>query len=84
MQGLNILLLDGLLGNEGDMRLARSRADGLRVVAVVLLSPHKGLHILRTDQLDLMPERLKLASPIECARAGFEDDRAPIDLGDHF
>ena len=67
-----------------DMRLARSSADGYRVVAVVLLSPHKGLHILRTDQLDLMPERFELASPIECAGASFEDDRARINLGDRF
>ena len=34
MQGLDILLLDALLGDEGDMRLARGRADGFRVVAV--------------------------------------------------
>jgi len=37
MQGLDILPLDAFLGDEGDMRLARGRADGFRIVAVVLL-----------------------------------------------
>jgi hypothetical protein len=79
MQSLDILLLDGLLGDEGDMRLTRCRADGFRVIAVVLLPPHEGLHILGADQLDLMSKRFEFAGPIECARAGFNHDRAAID-----
>ena len=62
------------------MRLARDRADGFRIVAVVLLPPHKGLHILRADYFDLMPKRLELPRPEKRSRAGFQNDRAPIDL----
>ncbi len=37
MQGLDILLLDGFLWDEWDMRLRSRRADRFRVIAVVLL-----------------------------------------------
>ena len=66
MQGLDVLLFYTLSWGEGDIRLTRDREDRFRVVAVVLLPPHKGLHILRTDQPDLMPKRLKLARPVKC------------------
>lgn len=79
MQGLDVLLLDALLGDEGDMRLAGGRADRLRIVAIVLLPPHKGLHILRADYFDLMPKRFELPRPVERARARFQDDRTAID-----
>ena len=52
MQDLDVLLLDALLGDEGDMRLTGGCADRFRIIAVVLLPPHKGLHILQADQLD--------------------------------
>ena len=80
MQGLNVLLLDALSRDERDVWLACRGADRFRVIAVVLLPPHERLDILRADQLDLMPERLELARPIECARAGFDDHRARSDL----
>jgi hypothetical protein len=65
------------------MGLARRGADGLRVIAVVLLPPHKGLHILRADDLHLVPERFELAHPPEGACAGFDDDGAGIDLSEN-
>lgn len=65
------------------MRLTGGCADRFRIVAVVLLPPHKGLHILRADQLDLMPQRLELPRPVERARARFQDNRAAIDPGYH-
>ena len=60
--------------------LARGRADRLGVVAVVLLSADEWLHILRAYDLHLMPQRFELTRPIKCARAGFEDDCARINL----
>ena len=80
MQGLDILLFDGLLRNKGNMRLTRCSADRFSVVAVVLLPTYERLHILRADQLHFVSERFEYARPVECSRAGFEDDRAPINL----
>lgn len=65
------------------MRLTSRRADRFRVIAVVLLRANERFHILRANQLDLMPQRLELARPIECARASFDNDHAAIDLPDH-
>jgi hypothetical protein len=61
MQGLDVLLLGGLLGDEGNLGLARGRTDRLGVIAVVLLSADKWLHILRADDLHLMTQFLALA-----------------------
>ena len=61
MQGLDVLLLDGLLGDEGNLGLARGRTDRLGVIAVVLLSADEWLHILRADDLHLMTQFLALA-----------------------
>jgi hypothetical protein len=58
----------------------RKDPDRRGVVAVVLLSAHERLHVLRADDLHPVPERLELALPVECARAGFDDDRASVDL----
>ena len=80
MQGLDILLFDGLLRNKGNMRLTGCGADRFSVVAVILLPTHERLHILRADQLHFVSERFEFACPVECSRAGFEDDRAPINL----
>ncbi len=80
MQGLDVLLLDGLLGDEGNLGLARGRTDRLGVIAVVLLSADEWLHILRADDLHLMTQFLALARPIEGARTGFDDHCARIDL----
>ncbi len=80
MQGLDVLLLNGLLRDERNVRLARCRADRFSVVAVVLLTPHEGLHILRADNLHLMPKSFELTRPIEGARTGFDDHSARIDL----
>ena len=69
-----------LLRNKGNMRLTRCSADRFSVVAVVLLPTYERLHILRADQLHFVSERFEYARPVECSRAGFEDDRAPINL----
>ena len=50
MQSLNILLLDALLWDEGNIRRPRGCADRLGVIAVVHLPAHEGLHILRAGQ----------------------------------
>jgi hypothetical protein len=34
MQGLDVLLLDGLLGDEGNLGLARGRTDRLGVISL--------------------------------------------------
>jgi hypothetical protein len=80
MQRLDVLLLNGLFQDESNVRLARCRANRLSVVAVVLLTPHEGLHILRAYDLHLMPKRFELARPVECSRAGFNDNGAAFDL----
>jgi len=76
----SILLLDRLLRDERDVRLACGGADRFSVVAVVLLPAHKGLNILRADDLHPVAKCLKLTSPAERARAGFDHDRAALDL----
>ena len=83
MQGLDVLLLDRLLWDERNVRLACGGADRLSVVAVVLLPPHKGLNILRADDLHPVAKCLKLTSPAERAGAGFDHDRAALDLRDN-
>jgi Homeodomain-like domain len=83
MQRLDVLLLNGLFQDESNVRLARCRANRLSVVAVVLLTPHEGLHILRAYDLHLMPKRFELARPVECSRAGFNDNGAAFDLRRH-
>ena len=46
MQSLDVLLLNGLLRHQRDVCLARSSADRLGVIAVILLPTHEELHIL--------------------------------------
>ena len=62
------------------MRLTRGRTDRLGVVAIILLPAHERLHVLRADDLHLMPEGLELACPIKDSRAGFDNHRTPVDL----
>src|SRR4029078_9202389 len=80
MQSLDILLLDRLLRDERDVRLAGGGGNRFSVVAVVLLPAHKGLNILRADDLHPVAKCLKLTSPAERARAGFDPNRAALDL----
>lgn len=63
MQSLNILLLNALLRNNWNMRLACRRADRFGVIAVVLLPAHEWFYILQAYQINLMSERLKLTGP---------------------
>jgi hypothetical protein len=81
---LDILLLEGLLWDKLDMRLTRGCADRLSVIAVVLLTAHKGLNILRTDDLDPLAKRLELPRPAEGSRTGFNNDGAGLNLSENF
>lgn len=82
MECLNVLLLDGLLRNERNVRLPRGGANRFGVIAVVLLASDEWLHILRADDLHLMAERLELSRPAEGAGAGFNHNGAAINLCD--
>jgi hypothetical protein len=48
--------------------------------AIVLLPAHERLHILRTDDLDLMAERFELPRPAKRASASFDHDHASVNL----
>jgi hypothetical protein len=84
MQRLNILLFDALLGDEGNVGLTCGRTNGLGIITIVLLPSHERLHILRTDDLHLVPELLKFTSPVECSGTCLDNNRASLDLSDHF
>jgi hypothetical protein len=77
---LDVLLRDGLLWDEGDMRLTRGHTDCLGVVAIILLSAYERLHVLWADDLHPMPERFKLARPVKGSRTCFDNHRTPVDL----
>src|SRR5215471_3039880 len=79
VQSLDILLLDSLLRNERNMRLARRCDDCFRVIAIVLLPPHKWLHVLRADNLHLVSQCLEPSGPVEGSGAGLDRDRAGWD-----
>lgn len=49
MQRLDVLLLNRLLQNEGNVRLTGCHTDRLGVIAVILLPAHERLHILQAD-----------------------------------
>src|SRR6516225_2501270 len=83
MQRLDVLLLDRLLRDKRNVRLPRGYADRVCVIAVILLPAHKRLYILGADNLDPMPERLKLTRPVERARAGLDDNGAWMNLRQH-
>jgi hypothetical protein len=74
MQCLNVLLLNRFLGNEGNVGLPGCGADRLSIIAVVLLSAHKRLHVLRADDFYLVPERFEFPCPVKRARACFHDN----------
>src|ERR1700745_2774543 len=80
MQCLDVLLRDRLLRDKRDVRLPCSYTDRLRVIAVILLPAHKRFHILRANNFNLMPKRLKFTCPVERARAGLDDNGARINL----
>ena len=82
VQGLDVLLLDGLRRHEAHVRLSGSGADGLGVVADGLLAPHEGLDVLRADDLHSVVELLELPLPIEGTGAGFDGDGAGLGLRD--
>lgn len=70
------LLLDRFGRHEVHLGLAGCDQDRLGIGSIILLVLQKRAHMLRRDQLYLLPKRFHLSHPIMCATAGFEDDRA--------
>jgi len=63
------LLLGRLHRDEAHGRTACCLGDSLGIGHVILLARHKGLHISRRDETDLMPERRNLPGPVMSAPA---------------
>jgi hypothetical protein len=80
MKCLNVLLLDCLLGNTGNVRLSRGRANGFGVVAIRLLMAHKRLYILRTDNLYPVAGAFQLPRPGEGTCTGLNSDCTRLQL----
>lgn len=80
---LNVLLLDRLLRDVGNVWLPCCCDDRFSVITVILLAANKRLHILGADDRHAVSERLELTRPIEGACAGFDDDRTARDVTDN-
>ena len=80
VEGLDVLLLQGLLRHEVDVRLLDRPAARLGALGIVLLPVYERLHILRGHDLHRVAELLELPLPIECAGRGFNADEARLQL----
>src|SRR6266480_2159261 len=80
MQALQILLLDSLGRNEAHARPADSFADRLRIVGVVLLRLHIGLHELRRDQAYRVPQSAQHSKPVVRSTASLQSYQARFDF----
>src|SRR5437764_7640365 len=74
MQGKGALLLDGLDGHEAHVRSTHGFADCLRVGRIGLVTLDVGLHVLRWDQADEVPEPAQLSRPVTSSRARLHAD----------
>src|ERR1700680_3587527 len=74
MQGKDALLLDGLDGHEAHVRSAHSLADRLRVGRIGFVALEVGLHVLRWDKADRVPELAQLSRPVVSTRARLHPD----------
>src|SRR6202011_3767944 len=74
MQGKDALLLDGLDGHEAHIRSAHGLADRLRVGRIGLVALDVGLHVLRWDKADEVPEPAQLSRPVVSTRARLHPD----------
>lgn len=80
MQGLHILLSNALLRDEPHAWLDNRDRDGLCIVSVVLVTPPKGLDVLRRDCPDIVAECLELPLSVERSGAGLDTDHAGRNL----
>src|SRR5690554_4478179 len=64
MQQHQILLSQGLYRNKMDPGTGRRFTDRQRIAGVILVHPDEGLHVLRRDQPDLMPQGLEQPPPV--------------------
>jgi hypothetical protein len=53
---------------------AHGLADRVSILLVVLVAPYVGLHVLRRQQLRLVPQCHQLARPVVRPAAGFQTD----------
>ena len=74
MQGKDALLLDGLDGHEAHVRSTHGLADRLRVGRIGLVALDVGLHVLRWDKADKVPESAQLSRPVVSTRARLHPD----------
>src|SRR5512142_608043 len=74
MQGKDALLLDGFDGHEARVRSTYGLADRLRVGRIGLVALDVGLHVLRWDKADEMPQPAQLSRPVVSARARLHRD----------
>ena len=74
MEGLHILLLDGLQRHESHLRPLHGFADRLRVIPVILVAPAEGLDELRADDADRVALVLKLPGPMKGTGASLDAD----------
>ncbi len=72
------LLLDRLWRHKAHLGLAARDDDRLGVSGIVLLTFDEGAHVLRCNQLHLVPERLHLARPVVRAAASLKKDQAGL------
>ena len=78
VERLDVLLFDGSLRHERNVRLAHRGTDRFSVITVVLLTPHERFDVLRTDNLHAVTELLELTSPTEGTGAGLDRDCAGL------
>jgi hypothetical protein len=72
VESLDILLRQTLCWYEAHVRLLHRPANGLGIVAVILLMLSKWLHVLRRDDPDRVSKRFELPLPVEGSRAGLD------------
>ena len=75
VEALQILLFDRLGRNKTHARPAHRFADRLRIVGVVLLRLHVGLHELRRDQPHRVTQPAQHPEPVVRSAAGFQPDQ---------
>jgi hypothetical protein len=76
VQRLNVLLLFVLGRNELHVWLHQGGANGLCIVAVILLMLKKRFDVLRCDDFDRVARGLELALSPECACTGLNPNPA--------
>lgn len=76
MQGLNVLLLFVFGWDELHVQLHHCGANGLSIIAVVLLVLEERFDVLWSDYFDRVAQGFELALPPECASTGLNSNPA--------